>query len=287
MKMSKVAIAPCVALVLMGCLGCENPVDEPTECSTDGDCAFDAYCLDVDASGRGTCGTTDDCATVTDPDAYCQEALSVGGDQRAVCEASAPARCVLESTEVTRFVNIQDSSSGEGSCASQTLGQADPGSDLMYIRLVNASGEVIGHARSVLFTEGSNDADVENAFRRHREIFDGQEPTLGPDDCPLESGDTKFRPETVVSMGCLGSLIVEFVSVDGSGNVVLIESGHAIEIGEYGPYCNRSNGGEGSDRYDVYLCTTLRDTDRVDPLTECGTNLGLGESGQTRINVRL
>ena len=62
--------------------------------------------------------------------------------------------------------------------------------------------------------------------------------------------------DTVVTLGCGGSIFVQFVDADGE--VIALRSGDEVVVAEYGPRCSQGGvAGDGADRYGVRLCTDL------------------------------
>lgn len=205
----------------------------------------DAFCNDGVAGEvcgtDGTCGAPAACDTAEDPTAFCTAELGVDGvcNAAGVCEEAAAATS-------QRFVLISDVTTA-GCTDTNQDGKYDPGSDIMYVELRDANGQSLAWGTSVEY-EKANDA---NNDYTDDSIIDGMAPsnliTTGEDiGCP--DGSNRFDPTTVVSLGCTGSLLVEF-NAD-------IYNGHVVNVGEYAPICNQNTGGSatGTDKYDVVLC---------------------------------
>ncbi len=228
------------------------------------------------------------CLEADDPAAYCTTEL--GG--AATCNTDADPVCVLSPTEEFRYIQILDASEG-GSCDSTSGAgpdNADPGSDIMYVQALTSDGELLGYGKFVDFEEGTNDNAAANGYNKASDVFSGDAPELGADQCPVEApagSGNKFRPESVVSMGCGGSLIVEFTDKDDITAILALAAGQQVDVGEFGPYCTNPDNGEGSDKYSVYLCETTigADPSTIDFDTECLIELGTDAQGQEAFEI--
>lgn len=272
--------------------GC--PSDEETSCTTDSECAEgetcnaetnvceakDTSCTDnsecttegelclANADGSAKeCRVPVDCSEQADPAAYCAGQIE-GFDattHTASCDDSK--MCVSTEKVVTRFVQILDQSMGDSACKSTSGGKSDAGSDIFDLQLLDANGEQVGFAKTVVYAPGSGDpaytqADVVfNGMPRDISFYDADNPV-----CPAGTADKptdQFRDDTVVSLGCDGSLFVEFV--DAAGAAIAIDSTHQILVAEFGGYCSdkvdpTNPGGDevrfGSDVWSAYICET-------------------------------
>lgn len=272
--------------------GC--PSDEETSCTTDSECAEgetcnaetnvceakDTSCTDnsecttegelclANADGSAKeCRVPVDCSEQADPAAYCAGQIE-GFDattHTASCDDSK--MCVSTEKDVTRFVQILDKSMGDGSCMSTSGGKSDAGSDIFDLQLLNADGEQIGFAKTVIYEPGSGAP----AYTQADVVFDGTPRDISFYDadnpvCPAGTADKpadRFRDDSVVSLGCDGSLFVEFVTA--AGEPVLIEETHQVLVAEFGSYCSQGQDPSdpdfdptlfGSDTWAAYVCKT-------------------------------
>ena len=297
------------AMALAGCPEDNNTAGKaPGEaCDLAADCASNlceanvcvASCTDLSACGAGEdcvatadaaanyCKAISDCSAATDGAAYCTKQLGETGycdttGAAPTCTAGAP------QVDVYKYVLIRDVTAGDADPADVdecTEAQGDLGSDLFGIQLLNNVGETLGNAKTIQFVKGAEPAGATNGFTDATGIFDGSPPETQNVDvdgsiyaCPPRTGDeTRLKPENVVSLGCGGTLIVEFV--DSASATVELASGQELFISEFAPVCNRTpaNDATGSDKYDVYLCDANLDT-TVGP-DNCNIALKSGVAG--------
>lgn len=296
------------AMALAGCPADNNDTgkapgetcDLGTECAS-GLCEANvcvASCTDLSACGAGEdcvatadaaanfCKAISDCSAATDGAAYCTKQLGEAGycdttGAAPTCTAGAP------QTDVYKYVLIRDVTAGEADPATVDEckpGQGDNGSDLFGLELLDSAGQTLGYAKTIQFVNGA-EPDGANQFTDAAGVFDGSAPETQDVDvegstyaCPPRTGDeTRLKPENVVSLGCGGTLIVEFV--DSASATVELASGQELFISEFAPVCNRTpaNDATGSDKYDVYLCDANLDT-TVGP-DNCNIALKSGVAG--------
>lgn len=248
-----------------------------------GGCANDAACTtagelcfgeDEAAGTLGECRAPADCTEAADGAAYCAAQPDGAGK---VCDAATKTCVVPAPTDEYRYILIEDVSMGGDSCNSTAGVPAlpDPGADIMWVKLDNAAGEEIGNGKTVSFNEGTTQTAEPNGYKMASVVLDGTAPELGADLCPTSEGN-RFNPNTVVSLGCGGSLFVEFVG--DAGAEILIENTNQISVGEYAAFCNAAGGNPmGSDRYDVYLCRTAVGAQPTK--ADCGTKLNSASLG--------
>lgn len=290
-----------------------------SSCADDSACTADGeYCL-----GEGenkvcrqpvSCGELADAAVAA---SYCgnQVADFDAETEIAFCDSSVDAdapTCESKAKLEYRVVSVkdfsglqEDGSIDNTSCEMSTaIGGTvkDAGSDIITVNLLDADGETIGFGRAVELEVGSGEPDFVNA----ETVFSGQARADGyfQGVCPAgeEVGGTprQFRDNSVVSLGCGGSLFMEFADADGE--VILVDpSAHKIEVAEFGPYCDGEGGGTpaegeyGTDKFSVFLCATaindtaaeIGDEDCVYELTD-GVEQGFAEvtlSSNTQIEA--
>lgn len=258
--------------------GC--PADETT-CETDADCADGETCNsetnecqapvantcmdDSECTTEGercinmACAVPADCSEQADPVAYCETQIENFDAATQTASCSAEKTCVATEKVVTRFVQILDKSMG-GSCTSMTNGKSDAGSDIFDLQLLDANDEVIGYAKTVKYEPGSGSP----AYNKADNVFNGQARDSSFYDadngvCPANMGG-RFREDSVVALGCDGSLFVEFLGADG--NAITIDATHKVLVAEFGGYCtdgvdpNDPGADFGSDRFQAWICET-------------------------------
>lgn len=238
---------------------CEAPSND---CTDDSACTIDGeFCL-----GEGdnkTCRQPTDCSELADPSAYCANQITDfdATTQKAVCNAEK--QCVAESIKEYRYVQVVDASEGSA-CSSTSGGKSDAGSDIVTIALLDDTGTTIGFGKVKEFTKGSGepayiDKDaVFNGMPRDQSFFDENGV------CPAPTAGTmdRFRDDSVLSLGCQGEIIVEFLDSNGE-SIAIDATKHQIEVTEFGPYCSDKadpsdpNADFGTDKFATYLCTTL------------------------------
>lgn len=296
------------ALFLTGCP--EIAANNETGCTDNTECSDGQFCDATDSTCKDGCASSDDCTTageecLSDPAddtgasnvcrapadcseaadgaAYCVAELGLAEGETASCDTSGDAPTCTEANPVQqRYVQILDVSTEGASCMSETNGQGDPGSDIMFARLLNASDEVVGFAKAVNFVDGSaGDAEQSmNGYTDFATILAGTAPDLDDMSCPMDNGG-KFRTDTILTLGCGGFVVVEFLDMEGTW--VPIEPGFKVEVGEYDSECNNS-GNSGADRYRVFGCETRADAQITDMSTDtdidaaCTTDLSNDDS---------
>lgn len=225
-----------------------NTCTEDSECTTEGE-----RCINM------ACAVPADCSEQADPVAYCEGQIENfdAATQTASCDDAKT--CVATEKVVTRFVQILDKSTG-ASCTSMTNGKSDAGSDIFDLQLLSADDQVIGYAKTVKYEPGTGSP----AFNKANDVFNGQARDTNfydPDNlvCPANMGG-RFREDSVVALGCDGTLFVEFH--DANGNTIDIDETHKILVAEFGGYCsdqvdpNDPNADFGSDLWQAWICET-------------------------------
>ncbi len=231
----------------------------------------DQYCNDLNAGDvcldSGMCGApTPACVDAADPDAFCQTELE---DPDAVCDPAVG--CEVDAPGGSFFYVLIDDTTMDCMTGPGT----DPGSDIMYAELIDDEGTTLGWGNNVRYISGAEpngndyiDASIIDGTAPVPLIDDGSE----DDGCP--AGGDRFSPSTVVSLGCGGAMIVEFLNA-GLGNIELMSMQNVL-IGEYAPVCNQTSGGSvtGTDSYVVYLCPRTT-AGEIPSVTECRDDGGL------------
>ncbi|TXD38053.1 hypothetical protein FRC98_03910 [Lujinxingia vulgaris] len=264
-----------VAVGGLGLLAACGEIDNGEEsCTFDDDCTGGQVCdltICVD-----TCESTADCSTgeecVARPGGaegmVCRAAEEPGDDCRdagnecsdgLICDEFT-GDCVEPGQETPEYytVRINDVTDVEAPdrCEDSTFGYNTAGAKIMYVQLQDSTGAVIAYGTSV-GADYAQGTDFINDF----DVIDGAAPNL-VDQCPVDEAfvrgddgtefDTNFTDQTVVALGCGGSLYVQFL--DGNDDPILLDESHTITVGEFGPACN-DTAQTAADYYDVYICT--------------------------------
>lgn len=212
-------------------------------------CQFDSTGGDTDMGGGvtpGACTENEEC--IDGVDGVCFQGM---------CDYPTPDETTY------RWIMIADESSGDDACD-----QTDPGSDIMGVRLLDESGQLIGWGdagNESLGTSGSKTNKYDTTAR-----LDGQPNGLSSQSCPESGSRLSELTPPPLSLGCGGWVLINFL--DTAGTAVDIENGHRIEVLEYGSTC----GGSAFDKYSVYIC---EETASAQGGSESTCNLGVG--GQT------
>lgn len=246
---------------------------DDTECTEEGE-----YCLGEGASKvcrqPVSCGELGDATVVasycgnllTDFDAETEIAFCDSSTDPDVPTCQAKTRLEYRVVAVTDVSGLQDDGTVDNTdCEASTAGNGsimDAGTDLIDVDLLNADNEVIGFGKAIELSVGSGMPE----FTDWATVFAGEPRAEGylTGICPSKEDvggtERKFRENSVVSLGCGGSLFLEFR--DAAGELILVDPAtHQIAVTEFGPYCNADDGADdpnayGSDKFDIALCAT-------------------------------
>lgn len=273
---------------------CVEPCQTDTECGTNFRCLPRANSSDgtktCQASSTGgnntggACTTNEECTSRLGGDAVCNNGTCelIGGgmdcttNEECSAQLGADALCVAGKCEVpsTQFqiILIEDTSSGASACTSTNAsGLKDPGSDIIWVELLDGQGATLGFGAALDITTGDNEDNDYQDFG----IIDGQAPNSAGF-CP----DGGFGTDTVYSMNCGGTMFVEFR--DSAGQPVNIQPGHSVRVVEYADQCA---GGGRADSYSVYLCTDTASA-RNSSNTSCTNPIITNQTGEATGTVR-
>lgn len=284
-----------VAMTVVSILACGDTALQE-ECTFDEDCSAGYICDGESGFCVQTCASNEECnageicaprASAPNGDKTCQADPNVNNGEcqdnedcnsNEICINNA---CIVpnQPTDIYRYVQILDTSSGSSSCDSKTEnGLFDAGSDIFSATLLNSSNEVIGYGLTVDYVEGSGRIDTTDSG-----ILDGNPPNIDSRTCPTSDGTSSFRRDSVVSLGCGGYLLVGFQGLNGQ--LVNLDNGMKIEVGEYAPFCNKNGGSTtGTDTYIVNICL---DTDAAanQNTTSCTKQVGSQTGGVNIVTV--
>lgn len=243
---------------------CVEPCQTDQECGTGYKCLARANSADgtktCQTSGGtsnntgGACTTNEECTSRLGRDAVCNNGTCepIGGgpacttNEECTATLGPDALCVAGTCEAPQtqyqIILVEDTSSGASACTSTNAsGLKDPGSDIIWIELLDAQGATLGYGAALDVTMGDNENNDYQDFG----VLDGKAPNANGF-CP----DGGFGNDTVYSMNCGGTMFVEFQ--DSAGQPVNIQPGHTVRVVEYADQCA---GGGRSDSFSVYLCT--------------------------------
>jgi hypothetical protein len=257
-------------------------------CTTDADCAFeDEECVARPGSADGmVCQQREETLPPDTCDPADQDSCPTGF----FCLVDT---CIEEDGPVAPTyytVEIRDTTTDPLSCADVTYGWKTPGAKPMYAYLLSATDDILAYGTAV----GANltgDSDYDSAF----EIFDGNAPDY-EGECPetvanYPRGDngtvsnTNMTADTVVALGCGGSLFLAFY--DGANRIPLA-TGQQIVVGEYGPFCKADNMSDAQTRNDLYavnVCTSP--TESIFENDTCTISLATGRTGIAIVDVTI
>ncbi len=275
---------------------CEAP-SGPTTCTDDTTCTADnTFCLpSADDATVNVCRTPTNCgeAPATERVAYCESTLQNFDPNTQSASCNAANECVASDRLENVYIQILDGSTNATSCGSTNddnsmspvTRASDAGSDIMWVRLKSADGSVLAWGQAVRRDAGETDPAGGTVGFGNLSALNGAEPELTANQCPAggtpATNDALFGSETVIALGCGGSLFVKFD--DGEGNDLLIEPGMMIEVAEYATaVCNGTapNAPASNDVYSVYLCATPMNTDADDIAdTDCSIELAADVKG--------
>lgn len=239
-------------------------------CDVDADCdSLDDACVpsDDDADTR-VCTTIASCQDAEIPDLWCQRNQ---GTLRTQCNAQGSCEDIIRPNTIIQIVDLSSSEA----CSASREGLGEPGADIIAVELFAQDGSLISHGKLETFVQGTGDNDFISGAH-----LNGQEPDIDNLGCPLpdETAMTRFRADSVLSLGCNGYATFSFPDQNLEAIPLLDEM--TIGVSEYAPVCDdpQSEDAEGIDRYEVYLCEDL-DDDGVIINAECDKQLSDLPSG--------
>ena len=223
------------------------------------------------------CRAAADCSESTDVSAFCRNAAGQTGGEMYTCDVTtdpATPTCV-EEVETDHFnVMILDDSPSACTSAEDT-NDFDPGVDITFVELSDASGATLGWGETVSYTPKRADGETKEIAFGRQEVLDGMAPTLLTtvdadkqvtqqdidNRCPAGDANTneRFTEVNVLTLGCGGNVIVDFPS---GTSMQPIYDGYKVSVGEYAAICNQNEGSAAdvmgtSDRYEVYVCPAV------------------------------
>jgi len=242
---------------------------------TDADTAIDdADAADGADADSGTGDVTD--ATDADDDA------ADGGDAGPMCtgDGQCPGNAVCVQGECRRYtvVQIRDVTRRRSSSSGEACSEDSSGADLFELELQGPFGTPLGNARTVRADSKARTNTLAAT------VFDGSSNSLDQTPsglCPSAG----FSSDSVLSLGCGGSLIAVFT--DGSGETLGLAGGQQLVVHEYGDQCCDSDCPE--EFWEVRVCSARSprqfqeaspDEDGIWPTCDTQT-LGFGSARDT------
>ena len=220
-------------------------------------CTSDASCEPgEECSEQGECVRIERCEQSRDPLGYCARALALAPEDVA-CSVSG---CVELYVAPLTAIQVLDLTSGAG-CQPDPAGLSSPGADLIALELLSAQGETLGWGVVVGYAPGEGVNDFTSTAH-----INGLPADVDLDACPQELDGSRFRQDTITSLGCGGDMVVSFFD-EGNTPVELV-TGMQVAVMEYGPVCQGSPQAASVDEFEVYLCGD-DNADAVIENTEC------------------
>lgn len=222
-------------------------------CTTDADCASGETCnTDTGTCEASSCTTDADCPNGTcNTDtgqceaAGCTDNSDCASDQ--VCNSDT-GMCETISTSYY-FANIMDVSPTDSDALCISPSDEDPGSDLFGVSITrtDGNGDTVEYWANTMSADGVKATDEDGDTNANTDAFgiiNGDAPGISGT-CPDSFSDT-----TVVSLGCGGNILVEFVDADN--NRIELMDGDTLNVYEYGGVCSSQTE---QDEWQVELCT--------------------------------
>lgn len=228
-----------------------------------------AACLPIVDGGEGAveCRVPTNCGEATDVDTYCRNELGLTDDDGVACDVvdGETPTCVATVMTDHYHVMVKDISTEDCNLAEDANG-FDPGSDITFVELTDADAMVLGYGKTVTYTQGNDPADQQNDFT-NTDVLDGAAPDLLTESdfeedlenrCPAGDSAGRFSTTSVLTLGCSGSVIVDFPT---AASLQPIFNGQTVTVGEYAPVCNQNENPTGTtgttDFYEVYVCPAV------------------------------
>lgn len=172
------------------------------------------------------------------------------------------------------IIRVEDISVGDDACEKF----ADPGSDILYARVTDSGGDVLGYGQQVALEFGDESSTRGNNYQDFSHLNGSEPPDL---DGTLECPNGEFKNASLVALGCGGRVNFEFIS-SSTGMPIKLTADMKVEVAEYGPNC----GGSDADRYEVALCTDTADA-KNGSFASCTQVLSGSNQGFTSVDIRL
>ena len=305
-------LAACAAALLVSLAACSGPDDQNSP-----DSAEDAAARDTADTGASEDTDPVDTVDATDaspsPDSRVVDAADSGeqtnddvtgrelakadtgdppngdalpGEPMCMSDKQCPgnAVCVHKRCRYYRFVQIKDVTRQKSSSAQTACSENASGADLFQLELRDPFGKVEGNAKAVA-------AQLESsANKKVSTVFDGNSNSLQRQTngalCPSEG----FAPDSVVSLGCDGTLAVVFT--DGAGNILNLGGGQQLVVHEYGDQCCQQGCPE--EYWEVRVCTARspheiqgKKPDMMGNFPTCNTQVLAVGHGEDKATIKL
>ena len=235
--------------------------------------------IGADTDGGSETGDADGATGDTGPDG--------GGQPPCRSDQQCPGKAVCEEGDCRfyRFVQISDVTPEESTSSGEACGEDTAGADLFQLELRGPFDRVLGYGKTIesAITSDTN-TDAEG-------VFDGVANSLYERDDGALCPSGGFGPNTTLSLGCDGVVVVMFT--DGAGNILNLATGQQLVIHEFGNQC--CEGGCPEEYWEVRVCNSeLRDRlpqdmerDDEGNFPTCATRVIATGSGQDQITIQL
>lgn len=254
---------------------CVRDDSKDAPCSTRAECTNPGeYCLlNAGPKGFNACGVPRTCDEIITGErkVFC-EAL----EPNSTCDPISPVRqgCkppIAPPSGDYSWIQIKDLSSGDEAC-----NQTDPGSDIMGVRLLSNSGEILAWGSAGADMQGTS-GDKDNRYSLTTRL-DGEAHGFSNSSCPAPDTVLSELMPPPYSTGCGGWVLIMFE--DEFQVPISLETGMRIEVLEYGLMC----GGKDNDLYTINLCTSTSGARQGDA-SSCKFALSAQQEGLSSVQI--
>jgi hypothetical protein len=211
-------------------------------------------CGEID-DPQSDAGDMADAGDMSDAGDMCTENSDCPDNQ--VCDTSGEmGECIpIEDDPEYTFVQIKDM--GADAHEENTCSEDDPGADMFAAQLLDSEGNNLGFGRTIDFNEQGDN----NVYTNASTVFDGNDPGLmeftNDNDntamCPAPQEGSKFREDSVVSLGCNGALVLAFQNDEDNDEA--LEAGQQLQLREYGGQCCASPDACPDEYFNATICS--------------------------------
>ncbi len=247
---------------------CDDVIDGQKDGYCEGQAAGNLCLPKADGTEGVECRAAADCGDLTGNadgiNAFCRAAAGLSGEETFTCNTDGEMpECVQDITTEHYHIIINDLSVDDCDLADDPNG-FDPGSDITFVELAGSDAMTIGWGRTVTYTPGTTQNDFQQSA-----VLDGLAPDLITDGeqedidnkCPVGDAAGRFSATSVLTLGCGGSVVVDFAESD-QVTPPAIYDGQIVTVGEYAPVCNQNTGGSttgSTDKYEVIVCPAVEE----------------------------
>lgn len=256
---------------------CDGELNECVEtCTNDDECDPNDECV-VPPGSSGSqkiCYTRSEKNNKNNENKECANNEDCGDVEQFLCNAQNKCEAIAAPSTQYYVIKVEDTSTGDDACKA-----SDPGSDILFARLLDSSGDVLGYGSQIALEFGEAKNAKGNIYQDYAHLSGGRPSGLeaGAEQCP----DGPFKEASLVALGCSGKVIFEFL--DGTDKPIVLKADMKVEVGEFGPNC----GGSDADTYEVALCTDTKSA-KNGSFSSCTNVLGSSfNSGFVSVGVDL